>query len=56
MFKLPEWDVRQRLEGIAAQTEGYFRYTESAAMQTVTIQVGSTPDFLSEIYEGGVTC
>jgi hypothetical protein len=56
VFKLPEWDVRQRLEGVAEQTSGYFRYSESAAMQTVTIEDRPTPDFLSEIYEGGGTC
>lgn len=56
VFKLPEWDIWQRLEGIAEQSSGYFRYTESAAMQTVTIEDGPNPDFLSKIYEGGVTC
>jgi hypothetical protein len=56
VFKLPEWDIRQRLESIADDTRGYFRYTESAAMQRVMIEDGPTPDFLEAIYEGGVRC
>jgi hypothetical protein len=56
VFKLPEWDVRQRLEAIVADTDGYFRYMESAAMQTVTRQDTLAPDFLSSMYCGGVRC
>jgi hypothetical protein len=56
VFKLPEWDVRQRLEAIGADTDGYFSYSESAAKQTVTRQDNTPPDFLSPIYDGGVRC
>ncbi|MBX9678904.1 MAG: DUF4007 family protein [Gemmataceae bacterium] len=56
VLKLPEWDIRQRLENIADETNGYFRYTESAAMQRVLIEEGPPPNFLEAIYEGGVRC
>lgn len=56
VFKLPEWDIRHRLEAVAADTDGFFRYTESAAQQTVTHKDGPSPDFLSAIYHEGVRC
>jgi hypothetical protein len=56
VFKLPEWDVRNRLEAIVEDTDGYLRYSESAAKQTVTRGDGPKPDFLSTIYDGGVRC
>src|SRR4051812_14388125 len=33
VFKLPEWDLRQRLEAIEIESGGMFRYHESAAQQ-----------------------
>jgi hypothetical protein len=54
VLKLPEWDVRQRLESIAADSGGYYTYTESASRQTVARRDGPTPDFLSAVYGGGV--
>lgn len=36
IFKLPEWEVRQRLEAIGSQSSGPFQYKESAALQQLT--------------------
>jgi len=35
IFKLPEADVRERLDSIAADSEGVFEFEESAAAQTI---------------------
>jgi len=35
IYKLPEDDVRARVEGLAQQTKNYFSYTESANLQMV---------------------
>ena len=51
VFKLPEDDVRGRLEALARQTKDYFAYAESANQQTVRRQ-GQRKDsqLLNEIY------
>jgi hypothetical protein len=36
IFKLPEWDVRERLDRIKDDSHGVFSYHESAALQEVT--------------------
>ncbi len=56
VFKLPEWDLRGRLETIAQDTDGYFRYAESAARQQVARSDRTPPDFLTAVYEGGARC
>lgn len=56
IFKLPEWDVRHRLESLAAHTDGLFRYTESAAQQQVSREQRDVPDLLACVYDAEVTC
>jgi hypothetical protein len=56
VFKLPEWNLRHRLEAIAEDTGGYFRFAESAARQQVSRDEGEAPDFLSAIYSREVQC
>lgn len=36
VFKLPEWDVRQRLDSLNVDADAPFRYEETAAIQRVT--------------------
>jgi hypothetical protein len=36
IFKLPEWDIRLRLDTIASDTDGVFQFEETAALQRVT--------------------
>lgn len=43
IFKLPEWDVRERLERLADDSDGAFSYQESASLQQVTRV--NQPDF-----------
>ena len=55
IFKLPEEDVRTRVEALARQTDGFLEYMESANLQ----QVQKTRDrnsmaLLKEIYSGAV--
>lgn len=56
IFKLSEWDVRQRLEALSAHTDGRFRYTESAAQQQVSRERNETRIPVASVYEVGVTC
>lgn len=56
VFKLPEWDIRHRLEAIAAHTEGIFRYTESAAQQQVYREPTEMNTLLALVYDAEVTC
>jgi hypothetical protein len=35
VFKLPEWDIRQRLDALEGDTRGRFKYEETAAIQRV---------------------
>jgi hypothetical protein len=50
IFKLPENDIRERLDSIKADSGGYFRYEESAALATVTRSTGTPPDWLVTVY------
>ena len=56
VFKLPEWDIRHRLEAIATHTDGTFRYTESAAQQQVYREHSDTNTLLALVYDAEVTC
>jgi hypothetical protein len=52
VFKLPEKDIRERLEMIDKNSHGAFLYQESAAMQQVIRQGSGTPrDLLNHIYQ-----
>lgn len=55
VLKLPEWDVRCRLEAIASDTHGAFRYAESAAQQQVSRGDDSGRDFLAAAFEATPT-
>ena len=50
VFKLPEQDIRERLDHIRRDSDGVFDYHESAALQQVTRHVPASLDFLSGIY------
>lgn len=50
VFKLPEWDVRQRLDSLESETNGKFRYEESAALQRVTKTNPVSEALLSAIF------
>jgi hypothetical protein len=56
IFKLPEWDVRHRLEAIGANTDGFFRYVESAAQQQVSRERDGARPLLGSVYDAEVTC
>ncbi len=52
VFKLPEKDIRERLEMIAKNSRAAFVYQESAAIQQVIRQSPRTPrDLLNHIYQ-----
>jgi len=54
LFKLPEWEVRERLESIEADSNGYFRYRESASLQHLTRTAAPDlfeNDLLAAIYQ-----
>jgi len=55
VFKLPEMEIRERLEMIEADSEGAFSYKESASLQQITRGDASRSDFLSAIYKSQVT-
>jgi hypothetical protein len=42
VFRLPEWDIRQRLDSIDSDSDGVFQYQETAALQRV-IRKGHAP-------------
>ena len=51
VFKLPEKDIRERLEMIEKNSHGAFVYQESSAMQQVIRQTSRSPrDLLNHIY------
>jgi len=51
IFKLPEDDIRARVEALARQTKNFFSYAESANLQTVRRQgQRKNSDLLKEIY------
>lgn len=51
IFKLPESDIRERLERLNADTRGPLRYQESASLQQVTRRDIANRDFLAGIYQ-----
>lgn len=55
IFKLPEEDVRTRLEDLAKKTDGFLEYMESANLQHVEKTRDRTNmELLKEIYSGAV--
>lgn len=56
IFKLPEWDVRHRLDAISTHTEGMFRYSESATQQQLSRESTETTVELAAVYDAEVTC
>jgi hypothetical protein len=54
IFKLPEWDIRERLDSLDVTSEGALHYHESAAQQQVSRNDSvnlTSLDFLARIYE-----
>ncbi len=56
ILKLPEWNIRQRLEAISSDTNGFFRYTESAAQQQVSRNGEYDKNLLKAIYRERTPC
>lgn len=56
VFKLPEWDVRHRLEAIEAQSGKAFVYRESAALQQLSRADTVERDLLRAIFEVPALC
>lgn len=54
IFKLPEEDIRSRVDELARQTDGLFSYSESATQQQVRRQgVRDENELLRQVYEMG---
>lgn len=53
VLKLPEADVRERLESVEADSRGVFCYRESASLQQVVRRPERKHDFLSAVYKRG---
>lgn len=54
IFKLPEWDIRERLGSIEVDSNGHFLYEESAALQRLTRTTSKHRleiDLLTPIYQ-----
>jgi hypothetical protein len=51
VFKLPEWDIRQRLDFIEKDSSGIFSYQESAILQQVVRRPTSSQELLAAIYK-----
>lgn len=51
VFKLPELDTRERLEALERDSDGAFRYRESASIQQVVRSGEREQDFLSAAYQ-----
>lgn len=54
IFKLPEWEIRERLESIEADSNGHLRYRESASLQQLTRTTSPNlfeNDLLAAIYQ-----
>ena len=56
VFKLSEWDVRRRLEAIEVESDGIFRYHESAALQQLFRGKTDDQNLLRAIYEVAAPC
>ena len=56
IFKLPEEDIRTRVETLEQQTNGFFTYMESATLQQVQKKTGDgdSIELLREVYSGAV--
>ncbi len=51
IFKLPEWDIRHRLESLQTESAGEFQYQETAAMQHIIRKDRPEPEaLLAAIY------
>lgn len=51
VFKLPDWDVRQRLDNIEEDSNGVFKYQETAALQRIVRQKEPDPlELLSRVF------
>lgn len=50
VFKLPEWDVRQRLDSLDGDTNGKFQYQETAAVQRVIKRDAESSALLAAIF------
>lgn len=55
VFKIPEQDIRQRLLGLEATTDGAFTFEESAAVPHVAYREGKPLPSLSQVYAMEVT-
>ena len=53
VLKLPESDIRERLESIEVDSLGAFSYRESASLPQIIRQVDQEPDFLASVYRQG---
>ncbi len=51
VFKLPESDIRERLDGLETESHGAFSYRESASVQQVVRTDERDRDLLSAVYE-----
>jgi hypothetical protein len=54
VFKLPEWEVRERLERLYEDSDGLLRYQETAALQRVVCPdrgKASELELLAQIYQ-----
>lgn len=56
VFKLPEWSVRERLESISLDSDGAFRYAESATQQQIYRRDGDCIPSLATAYGDAVPC
>lgn len=50
VFKLPEWDVRQRLDSLDSDTNGKFQYQETTALQRVVRNDAKSSALLAAIF------
>jgi hypothetical protein len=46
VFKLPEWDIRQRLDSVENDSAGIFQYQETAALQRIVRKINVLPEEL----------
>jgi len=51
VFKLPESEIRERLDALETDSHGEFRYRESVSLQQVVRGSNLQQDFLSSIYQ-----
>ena len=51
IFKIPEWNIRERLETIGTDSKGVFTYSETATLQQIIRNKSDGTDFLAAIYD-----